>query len=41
MDEMAQDFRTKIGYMETLLIEKEDELRVEEEKKYYAEEVQI
>ena len=41
MDEMAQDFRTKIEYMETLLIEKEDELRVEEEKKYYAEEVQI
>ncbi len=27
--------------METLLIEKEDELRVEEEKKYYAEDVQI
>jgi hypothetical protein len=30
-----------IEYMETLLIEKEDELRVEEEKKYYAEDVQI
>ena len=39
MDETTQDFRTKIEYMETLLIEKEEELRVEEEKKYYAEEV--
>jgi hypothetical protein len=41
MDEMGHDFRTKIEYMETILIEKEDELRVEEEKKYYAEDVQI
>ena len=41
LDETKQEYRAKFEYLESILLEREEELRDQEEKRYYAEDIQI
>jgi hypothetical protein len=40
-EETKQEYRAKFEYLESILLEREEELRDGEEKRYYAEDVQV